>query len=126
MVKELEKEVIKISELVKNHIAVTTEDGEVVYKEIDKLLQGGKAVILDFSDLEIIISTFFNAAIGQLYSKYTGDVLRQTIFVTNLSNDDLNILVKVIERAKQYFADQNRFEKTINPDLPDDQPNNKN
>lgn len=122
---KLEAKTIKIFDYLKNSFAVTTDDGEIIFKEIENSFNISQTVILDFSGLEIIISTFFNAAIGQLYGKYTGDFLKDNLILTNISNEDLTILIKVIERAKQYFKDQQRFEKTINPNIDNGESGNK-
>jgi len=117
---------IKISDLINNTFAVTTEEGEILFNEILKNFEEGNKIILDFTMLEIIISTFFNASIGQLYSIYDGQFLKENLSIINLSNDDLNVLAKVIERAKQYFKDKQSFENLLNQNKIASKQNNKN
>lgn len=110
----MERTVLKVSKIINKNLAVTTDEGDLLFQKIDENFEKKIPVTLDFSDLELIISAFLNAAIGQLYGKYSGDFLRKHIFIQDLSPEDTTILIKVIERAKQYFLDNKSFDNTIN------------
>ncbi len=97
--------------------AVSSEDGDRVYQLIDKELASGHKVMLDFKGVDLIVSTFLNAAIGQLYGTYSQEFVRENFFVENLSNDDLGVLKKVVERAKQYFEDKDGFSQSVRNSL---------
>lgn len=114
-----DKITLKIAEILGKQFAVSTDEGEVIFKEIIAGFENSNRVELEFKDLKIIVSTFFNAAVGQLYGKYNSEYLRENLSLHNISQDDLVVLVKVIERAKEYFKDKHRFNKIINPKLPD-------
>lgn len=105
---------ISVFETLKSPFAISTEEGNELYKQIDIQLKGGAFVQLDFSHIDLIVSTFLNAAIGQLYSKYDSDFLQKHLTVAHLSNDDLTILKKVTDRAKDYFANKGDFEDFMN------------
>jgi len=100
--------------------AVSTDDGGLLFERIVKVLENDARVILDFHNIELITSTFLNAAIGQLYSKYDSPLLRKHLKVKNLANEDLNLLKKVVDRAKDYFKDKERMEKNISKVLGDE------
>lgn len=111
---------IIVFEEIQNTSAVSTEDGNKIFNRIDSEFQKGNQVILNFSNIKLLISAFLNAAIGQLYSKYKSNYLNANLSIVNLSNDDLLILKKVIERAKEYFLDRDAFEGTVNNEIVDE------
>ena len=108
---------IHIYELIGSKDAVSSEDGNALFKEIFKALNEDTIVTLDFSKIEFITSTFLNAAIGQLYSKYDSAKLREYLKLENIVNGDLAILKRVVERAKQYFKDKENMDDAIDETL---------
>lgn len=110
----MQAEIIDVQALIGTESAVSTEDGNKVFIRLDEHFQAGKKVELDFSKIKTIISAFLNAAIGQLYSKYKSDFLNGHLTIAGLSPEDVILLKKVIERAKEYFIDRSIFEKNVN------------
>ena len=105
---------LKVSEIIKSDTAVSASDGDLVFIEIDKLISKNNTVDLDFSDIQMLITAFLNAAIGQLYSKYEGDQLNKLLKLSNVADEDKILFKKVVERAKEYFANKKNFEDTAN------------
>jgi hypothetical protein len=97
--------------------AVASDDGDSLFTKIDQALDQKVNVELDFSDITLMTTAFLNAAIGQLYSKYTSDDLKANFTVANMDDDDLELLVEVIERAKEYFSDPEKFSKAVRDSL---------
>ena len=114
------KKIINIFDVVGGKAAVSTEDGEILFKKITAFLEKGFEVVLDFSNIETLITTFLNAAIGQLYSKYDGPFLREHLSVKGLQPEDSDRMIKTIERAKEYFKDRKNLEKDIREALEDE------
>ena len=104
-------ETIKVRDLIKVDFAVTTEDGDVVFKILDRHFKDGEKTILDFSGIYILTTAFLNAAIGQLYSKYTSEDLSAYLKLENVKDSDKILFKTVTQRAKEYFADREGFEK---------------
>lgn len=112
---------VNIFEQIGSDAAVSSEDGELLFKKIIKGLEEKDIrLILDFTNINLITSTFLNAAIGQLYSKYDSAFLRRRLRVENLSKEDLELLKKVVERAKEYFKDKKKIEGSIKEVLGDE------
>ena len=86
-------------------IAVTQQSAQIVFNKIDKILSLGLKVKIDFTNIELITPAFLNAAIGQLYSKYSGNELQEKIELQNLLTEDIGLFQKVINNAKVYFKD---------------------
>lgn len=111
---------ISIFEQIGSNAAVSSEDGELLHNRILKGFGEDVIVILDFMNIELVTSTFLNAAIGQLYNRYDSPFLRAHLKVENLAREDLELLKKVIERAKEYFEDKEKMEKNIKEVLGDE------
>lgn len=109
----MEQKKINIFDLVGGKAAVSTEDGERLFETISAFLEKDFDVVLDFANIETLITTFLNAAIGQLYSKYKSPFLREHLSVRGLQPEDKDRMIKTIERAKEYFKDKENTEKDI-------------
>ena len=107
------KQTISVMEQVKGKAAVATEDGDSLFKVVSDLMDRDVCVTLDFAQIEMMTSTFLNAAIGQLYGKYKSPFLQAHLDVASLSVEDTELLKRVIERAKQYFKDRGSIEKPM-------------
>jgi hypothetical protein len=107
------KYIIRIFDEVNGDSAISVDDGDAIYKKIDNALTQGLTVELDFQNIRLVITAFLNAAIGQLYSKYTSEKLNQNLKLANINSDDIHLFKKVIERAKEYFANPKDFEDII-------------
>lgn len=105
---------IKINELIGGNFAVTTDDGNLIFNLIDKNLEEHTKTKLDFSDIIVLTTAFLNAAIGQLYSKYKSEEITPYLKLTNVAHEDKILFKKVTERAREYFANKESFEKNIN------------
>lgn len=105
-------EIIKVHQVIEEQVAVSTDDGDLLYQQIDRLLKQEKKIEIDFSSIDLMTTAFLNAAIGQLYKDYTSDFLNAHIKLTHVSPDDATLFKKVIERAKEYFANKKHFEES--------------
>ncbi|MBE8726961.1 DUF4325 domain-containing protein [Flavobacterium sp. KB82] len=105
-----------IKDIINSELAVSTENGEKVFKLIDSYLQKKEKVELDFVGISIMITAFLNAAIGKLYGKkeYTPDFLNEYLKLKNVELEDRSLFKDVIQRAKEYFANKEDFEKNSN------------
>ncbi len=116
----MEHKIINIFDVVGGKAAVSTEDGEGLLQTISAFLEKDVEVVLDFVNIETLITTFLNAAIGQLYSKYDSPFLREHLRVDNLAPEDKERIVKTIECAKEYFKEKNNVEDSIREALDDE------
>lgn len=112
--------VLSAFDVIQKEAAISTEDGNQLFEKIDQAFQGGKKVELNFTNIKMFISSFLNAAIGQLYSKYDSEFLRNNFVIKGLSSDGVNLLRLVIERAKSFYENQEKFDKTVNDFMPDE------
>ena len=110
---------INIYNILQSPFAVSTDDGERIFKLIDQNFKKDKYVIVDFTSIELIVSTFLNASIGQLYGSYSTRIIQENLSIENMSNEDLGILKKVTDTAKAYFKDKKVFDKEYNKHFPD-------
>ena len=109
----MERKIINIFDVVGGKMAASTEDGDRLFGTISAFLEKDFEVVLDFANIDTLITPFLNAGIGQLYSKYDSPFLREHLSVNNLTPEDKGRMVAAIERAKEYFRDKDNFEKDI-------------
>ena len=92
--------------------AVSDTDGQKVFEKINKALKAGNSVLLDFVNIDMVISAFLNTAVGQLYKEnYSVEFLRSNVKTTNMKKDDWDILATVLKRAKEYYQNPEYREK---------------
>lgn len=105
-----------IKDIINSELAVSTENGEKVFEIVDSYLQKKEKVELDFAGITIMITAFLNAAIGKLYGKkeYTPEFLNEYLKLENVEKEDRSLFKDVIQRAKEYFANKEDFEKNSN------------
>lgn len=102
---------IRVFEVVGSSLCVASDDGQKIYDQIAVALRKGRKVSLSFQNVDSLTSAFLNAAIGQLYGEFSEDQIRRNFSVKDMNTDDLGLLKRVVDTAKQYFKDPERFKK---------------
>ena len=101
---------ISVYEVVGGHLCVSSSDGQKVYERLAAVLEANRVVSLSFLNVEILTSAFLNAAIGQLYGKFSSEKIRASIKLEDMQQDDLHLLKRVVDNAKLYFKDPATYE----------------
>lgn len=117
---KIDKITIRIYEEIGGDAAISVDDGDAVYKKIDAAITNKILVELDFRNVNLIITAFLNACIGQLYSKYSSEDLNKYLQVINVRKENNSLFNKVIKRAKEYFNNPDDFDKSVNEVLGDE------
>jgi hypothetical protein len=94
-----------VHDIIRGEDAITLDDGQSVYDRIYPELRAGREVDLDFLQVSVLASPFFNAAIGQLLRDLSSDELNRLLRVTNLTPVGANVMRQVIANAKRYYAE---------------------
>jgi hypothetical protein len=102
-----------VYEIVGSALCVASEDGQRVYDRIAPSLREGRSASLSFRNVTSLTSTFLNAAIGQLYGLLSEKEVRERLRVYDLEPNDLALLERVVDTAKEYFKDPHRFEHAL-------------
>ncbi|MCL1491778.1 MAG: STAS-like domain-containing protein [Pseudanabaena sp. Salubria-1] len=92
--------------------ATDPDSGQKLYDLIHPYLVRGEAVQLDFTDVTVFASAFFNYAIGALLRDITLDDLNHLLTFKTLPNTGMGVLKRVITRAKQYYSDA-QYQKAV-------------
>lgn len=111
---------ISIFEVVGSPLCVASSDGQKVYERLTAALNKGRGVTLSFYNISILTSAFLNAAIGQLYGEFSEEKIRALLKVQDIQQDDLALLKRVVETAKEYFKDPQKFDQAVRDELGDD------
>lgn len=117
------KDTIRVSvyDIVGSPLCVSAEDGQKVYEKIAPLLQAGKKVALSFDKVETLISAFLNAAVGQLYGKFTEEQVRELLAVEDMDQEDMSLLKRVVDNAKVYFKSPQEFDQAWEEEVGDEE-----
>lgn len=100
---------IDIAKIIDTPSALTQESGDIVYHEIEKSFDNKDTVILDFINVESMITPFLNNAIGQLYGKYESDFIKSHLNLKNFPQSKNSTLNIVISNAKKFYKNQDLF-----------------
>ncbi|MFQ5684466.1 MAG: STAS-like domain-containing protein [Candidatus Binatia bacterium] len=102
---------LSVLEVVGSPLCVASDDGQKVYQRIAAAIKEGQSVTVSFLNVSSLTSAFLNAAIGQLYGSFSENEIRAKLKVTDLEPDDRLLLKRVVDTAKEYFKDPERFKK---------------
>lgn len=100
---------ISVYEIVGSPLCVASDDGQKGYEQIAAAMKEGRDVTLSFKNVSSLTSAFLNAAIGQLYATFSEVEVRSHLRVKDLEPEDRLLLKRVVETAKAYFQDPDRF-----------------
>jgi hypothetical protein len=104
---------LSVFEIVGSPFCVASDDGQKVHDRLAAAFRRKYSVRLSFHNVTIVTSAFLNAAIGQLYGEFDEARIRALLSVTDMAPEDVMLLKRVVETAKQYFADPHSFEQAI-------------
>ncbi len=105
---------IKVKDIIDGSSAVSSNEGDKLFQKINDSFLKDEHVILDFNGINLLISAFLNASIGQLYGSYETDFIKNHLTLEGMSNDDLHLLKKVNDRAKDYFSRKEDIDNSLN------------
>ena len=111
---------IFIFEVVGGPLCVASNDGQKVYDRLAAALKADRSIALSFRNVTTLTSAFLNAAIGQLYGKFSEEQIRSLLKVVDVEPDDLALLKRVVDNAKLYFKDPQRFNQVVRETLEDE------
>jgi len=103
-----EKEVISIYKIVGQHFCALTGQGNLVFEKISECLEKDKPVVLNFNEVTQATPTFLNAAVGQLYSKFSETKIKKLVSVEEIDAYEVALLIKVVNNAKRYFREKEK------------------
>jgi hypothetical protein len=102
---------LSILEVVGSPLCVASDDGQKVHDRIAAAMKEGQGVTVSFLNVTSLTSAFLNAAIGQLYGSFSENEIRSKLKVADLEPDDRELLKRVVDTAKEYFKDPERFKR---------------
>lgn len=108
---------LSLFEIVGSPFCVASDDGQKVYDRIAIAFKEGWNVTLSFLNVTSLTSAFLNVAIGQLYGVFSEDEIRAQLRVRDMQPDDRLLLKRVVETAKQYFQNPQRFIEIVSEEV---------
>lgn len=83
--------------------ALSERSGRKLFEIIDRVLEKGGDVHLNFEGIVDLDLGFIHEAIGPLYKKYSENLIKERLNVSNLSLDDKPLFKNAVEKAKYYY-----------------------
>ncbi len=111
---------ISMFEVVGGPLCVASNDGQKVYDRIAAALKADRSVTLSFHKVTTLTAAFLNAAIGQLYGTFSEEKIRLLLKAKDVEPVDLALLKRVVDNAKLYFKNPQRFNQVIQETLEDE------
>lgn len=112
---------IKVTDIVGSNLCVSSEDGGAVCKKLEAALQTDRPIELDFAWIDMMISAFLNAAIGRLAEHRSPSEIHERITFINISDEDRELIERVLENAVLFYAEPDRFRKALEIDNEDEE-----
>ena len=103
------KKIIDVAEKIGTPSALTQAQGEIIHNLILFSFKQNEKVILDFSNVESMITPFLNKSIGRLYENYTSEYIKEYLSLVNFPPAKIKTLNLVIANAKKYYADKENY-----------------
>lgn len=84
---------------------ILKDDGQKLFEEISRHLESKNEVTLDFSNVKMFASPFFNYSIGQLFNKFSEEDIRNNLHLEHLEVVGHSIIERVVENASRFKSD---------------------
>lgn len=111
---------ISVFGVVGSPLCISASDGQQVYDRLAIALHAERPVALSFHNVTVLTAAFLNVAIGQLYGTFNAEHIRALLKVDDIDPDDLALLKRVVDTAKLYFKDPQRFDQAVREALEDE------
>ena len=102
---------IKVADIIGSPLCISADDGQKIFDKIEPLLKNGERVTISFDRVNMLISLFLNAAIGQLYGSFSEEEVRNLVEVEGLNEEDLELVKRVVDNAKKYYANPKGYDE---------------
>jgi hypothetical protein len=108
---------ISVFGVVGTPLCVASGDGQKVHDRLAATLRQNRRVVLSFLNVSTLTSAFLNTAIGQLYGEFDENYIRNLLTVEDMEAEDKALLKRVVDTAKLYFKDPERFSQAVRETL---------
>ncbi len=103
---------IKVFDIVGKN-AISLQSGTKLYKEISPILLQKNNLVVDFENVTLFASPFFNASIGLLLKNLTIEELQQYMKPINLSDVGKELLNLVLANAIDFYSNDKKISDAL-------------
>ena len=107
-------------EVVGSPFCVASSDGQKICDHLTAALKADRSIALSFRNVSTLTAAFLNAAIGQLFGIFREEQIRSHLKIVDVEPGDLALLNRVVDNAKLYFKDPERFDRVIQEIIEDE------
>lgn len=92
---------LSVNKILNSNIAVDKKTGDLVFAEIEKAIEKGEDIFIDFSNIDLLNTAFLNNAIGKIYFIPIEKRKCINIKISNFPLEAMDLLEEVINTAKE-------------------------
>jgi hypothetical protein len=93
--------------------AISLQSGTILYESIYKQVLNGEKITLDFTNVELFASPFFNASIGLLLKDISLEQLLASLEIIELNSVGKRLLNHVISNALNFYNEADKISTAI-------------
>ena len=93
---------------------ISMQSGDLLYRKIIEPLKSGDKVELDFVDLKLFATPFFNASIGLTLRDIEISALQERLTFINLTPFGLQLVNHVIKNAIDFYKNESGISDALN------------
>jgi hypothetical protein len=94
---------IRVIELI-GPVCVDPQDGAILCQQSHTALSAGSGVVLDFSGVRTLTSSFLNSAVACLFASFSIDTLNQQLRWIGLDKTDEKLVQLVLKNATRFYS----------------------
>jgi hypothetical protein len=95
--------IIKIDAILPNKNAISYAQSEILYNLLKENFKNEESITIDFKNITVVSSPFFNGSIGLLLKNIKIEELQKKVKFINISDDAKAILNIVIKNALEHY-----------------------
>lgn len=85
---------------------LTAQDGKQLFELLSDKIKHKTPITVDFQDVRICTTPFFNASFGRLVERWSPEEINQRVRCVHMKRDARKMLLRVLQNANQYFNDE--------------------
>lgn len=109
----MEPIIINIFNIINSPYCISDEDGQKIYILLHRAISEKRKVILSFKGIELVITAFLNAAIGQLFKDFSESEVGEFLDKCDFNEVFQPAWDKVMQGAPIYYANPEKTEQQL-------------
>ncbi len=110
---------IFIDEMVESACCLISEDGELIYGQLERALKQNRSIRLSFRNVDTVLAGFIRQSIGKLYKKFKPKKVAELLEIVDTTEHQMNYIEMVVDNVLTEPRDTRRRRKLAKAILDD-------